>query len=253
MTIVNRVLGLFMSGLAMSAGAVAAAAGEAAPRGVVELFTSQGCSSCPPADALMNRLAQDRSLVALTFPVDYWDYLGWKDTLARPEFSQRQRGYAGSRGDRAIYTPQMVVNGREHVVGSDQAAIDRSVSGQRDRFGGLPVETAIEVKGDVVTARVGEARNPADSKATLWLVVFDRNNTVPIGRGENRGRQVTYSNVVRQVQPIGMWKGKPLSVELPKHDLMPNDNTGMAVLLQVDADGKPGAILGAALLAGPSS
>jgi hypothetical protein len=243
---------MFISGLAVSAGSVAATAGES-PRGVVELFTSQGCSSCPPADALMNKLSQDRTLVALTFPVDYWDYLGWKDTLARPEFTQRQRSYAGSRGDRAIYTPQAVVNGREHVVGSDHGAIERAVTSHRDRFGSLSVDTAIDVVGDVVTARIGEARSPSDAKATVWLVVFDKVHTVPIGRGENRGRSVTYSNVVRQVQPIGMWKGKAMSVELPKHDLMPSGNTGMAVLLQVDSDGKPGAILGAALLAGPAS
>lgn len=250
---VNRVLGLIFGSLAVATAAQAAGAGEQGPRAVVELFTSQGCSSCPPADALMNRLAVDKTLVTLTYPVDYWDYLGWKDTFARPEFTQRQRGYAAYRKDRAVYTPQMVVNGRDHVVGSDKAGLDRTIGEHRERFGGLPVETSIETAGDSIIAKIGEAMPGGDRKATVWLVVFDREQTVPIGRGENKGREVTYSHVVRQLQPVGMWKGKAMTVELPRHDLVRSPDTGMAVLLQVDGEGRPGAILGAAVLAGPSS
>src|SRR5215470_4237706 len=98
----------------------AADAGET--RAVIELFTSQGCSSCPPADQLLGQFANDPTVVALSLPIDYWDYLGWKDTLAKPAHSARQRAYASARGDRAVYTPQVVVNGSVHVQGSDKAA-----------------------------------------------------------------------------------------------------------------------------------
>jgi len=97
------------------------------PKAVVELFTSQGCSSCPPADARLAELARRPDVIALTLPVDYWDYLGWKDTLAQPEFSVRQRAYSHGRGDRAVFTPQMVVNGMAACVGSDKAAIERAM------------------------------------------------------------------------------------------------------------------------------
>src|SRR3979409_1950821 len=97
------------------------------PRAVVELFTSQGCSSCPPADKLIGELSADPSLVTLSLPIDYWDYLGWKDTLADPRHSARQRAYASKRGDRQVYTPQVVINGSVHALGSDKAAIERAI------------------------------------------------------------------------------------------------------------------------------
>jgi hypothetical protein len=250
---VKHVLALFATGMAASGFATTATAGDAQPRAVIELFTSQGCSSCPPADALMNKLAEDRTLVALTFPVDYWDYLGWKDTYARPEFTARQRGYAKARGDRSVYTPQAVVNGREHVVGSDRDALQRSIENGKIRYGGLTVEVAVEAAGDVMTARVGEAKAGETSKATLWLVAYDTAHAVDIGRGENTGRSVTYSNVVRQMQAIGMWKGKAMAVELPRHDATRSPDMGVALILQTDVEGRPGPILGAALLRQPGS
>ena len=126
------------------------AAGE--PRALIELFTSQGCSSCPPADKLLGELAADPSLVALSDPIDYWDYLGWKDTLASPAHSARQRAYAHVRGDREVYTPQIVVNGATHVLGSDRAAIERAISQtdqniRRDVAAGAAVESAATACG----------------------------------------------------------------------------------------------------------
>src|SRR5262249_58863578 len=108
------------------ASVVMARAGE--PRALLELFTSQGCSSCPPADRLVGQLANDPSLIALSVPIDYWDYLGWRDTLANPAHSARQRAYARARGDGQVYTPQIVVNGSTHALGSDQAAIERAIA-----------------------------------------------------------------------------------------------------------------------------
>src|SRR5215469_15192774 len=100
----------------------------AEPRAVVELFTSQGCSSCPPADKIIGELAKDPSVIALSLPIDYWDYLGWKDTLADARFSARQRAYSKMRGDREVYTPQVVVNGSAHVLGSDLAGIESAIT-----------------------------------------------------------------------------------------------------------------------------
>ena len=100
---------------------------EAEPRGVIELFTSQGCSSCPPADKLVGEFALDPSLISISLPIDYWDYLGWKDTLAMPGHSARQRAYAHMRGDRDVYTPQVVVSGSMDALGSDRAAIEHTI------------------------------------------------------------------------------------------------------------------------------
>ena len=114
--------------LAVVATTLLSSAALAEPRAVIELFTSQGCSSCPPADKLAGELAQDPSLLVMSLPIDYWDYLGWKDTLASPGHTNRQRAYSKARGDREVYTPQVVVNGMAHVLGSDRSAIDSARS-----------------------------------------------------------------------------------------------------------------------------
>ncbi|MDR3375097.1 MAG: DUF1223 domain-containing protein [Ancalomicrobiaceae bacterium] len=249
----KRQFGLIVTGIVASmATGSAAQCGEATPavtpKAVVELFTSQGCSSCPPADALIEKLSADRSIITLSFPVDYWDYLGWKDTFAKPDFSIRQRDYAQERGDRAVYTPQIVVDGRSHVVGSDAVAVERAVATETTHRGGLPVALSVDMVGDALVAHVGAAADPAAAKATVWLVKFGRSEVVTIGRGENSGRTVTYTHVVKEMQPIGMWKGQPMSIELPRVALMRSKNCGYALLLQTDNDGRPGPILGAATL-----
>lgn len=223
------------------------------PRAVVELFTSQGCARCPPADALLGRLSEDPDLVALTFAVDYWDYLGWKDTAARPEFSRRQRAYADRRGDHDVYTPQMVINGRVHVVGSDHAGIDRRLGALAAERHDLVVPIDVATTADALVVDVGAATGGDAAAATVWLVRFDRRRTVPVKRGENTGLNLTYTHLVRSLQPIGMWKGRPLRIELPRNGTVEDAGTGCAVLLQVDRDGSPGPILGARLVDRPQS
>ena len=126
----------------------------AEPRALLELFTSQGCSSCPAADKLLGELTADPSLIALSLPIDYWDYLGWKDTLANPAHSARQRAYARVRGDRQVYTPQIVVNGAMHVLGSDKAAIERTITQTDQKTGVMSVPVSMIVGGDSLSVKI---------------------------------------------------------------------------------------------------
>src|SRR5262245_43951656 len=174
--------------------AMAAPALAAETRPVVELFTGQGCSSCPAADRILGELAREGRVIALSVPVDYWDYLGWKDTLAQHAHSLRQRGYAGGRGDRQVYTPQVVVNGAAQVIGSDRTAIDAAC---KQAAPSLPVSLAR--KGDAIEIDVGPGQG---APATVWLLTVARATPVAIGRGENQGRTITYSNVVRSWQRV---------------------------------------------------
>jgi hypothetical protein len=228
-------------------GLVAAAAPAVAgdTRAVIELFTSQGCSSCPPADKLMAGYAERQDVLALSFPVDYWDYLGWKDTLASHDNSERQRDYAAARGDGEVYTPQMIVNGRTHVVGSDGAAIEAALAASP----GLSVPITLTSGSDATTVNIGPAKDPAASKGTIWLVMYDRADSVPIERGENSGKTITYSNVVRKLRPIAMWKGEAMSFDLPKSEVTQAKVARCAVLLQTEkGNGLPGPIIGAAAI-----
>jgi hypothetical protein len=238
---------LFRATAALALGAFVAAGSAAAAetRAVIELFTSQGCSSCPPADALLAEYAGRDDILALSFNVDYWDMLGWKDTLASHDNTERQRNYALARGDGQVYTPQAVIDGRTHVVGSNRAAIERALSADD----GLPVPISLSLSGDSLSVAIGERAAADLPHATLWLVLYDRSVTVPIERGENTGRTITYSNVVRRLRPITMWKGEPMAVDLPKSEIKQAKVGSCAVLLQAESDGGlPGRILGAAAI-----
>jgi len=218
------------------------------PAAVVELFTSQGCANCPPADAYLSELTRRGDLVTLTFPVDYWDYLGWKDTAAKPEFTARQKAYAARRGDRDVFTPQVVVDGETRLVGSDRDGIRREID--RHETGALGVAVDLDAGGDGLRVRLPEAEGASGPiHATVWLVRFEESRTVTIARGENTGRTLTYSHLVRSLQPIGMWKGKAVTIELPRLEGPAAGDAGCAVLVQSDKDGLPGRILGARLCA----
>lgn len=214
---------------------------------VVELFTSQGCSSCPPADELLEKYSKRPDVVALSYSVDYWDYQGWKDTLADHEFTERQKAYASAQGDRQIYTPQIVVNGRLHAVGSDEKAVQAAV----DQAGAPLVPIDVRMMGDAVNVSVGGSNAEDTDKATLWLVLYDRHVRVPIGRGENKNRTLDYYNVVRRMYPIAVWRGEPIKVDLPMGKYHQSDADGCALLLQKEGpDGAAGPIIGAARIEG---
>ena len=228
--------------LAIAAFATAVPAG-AEPRAVIELFTSQGCSSCPPADRLLGELARDPALIAMSLPIDYWDYIGWKDTLAKPRHTTRQRFYARTRGDGDVFTPQVVVNGVTHAVGNDKAAIEHAIAESR-REGAtlsLPVNLAVADGKLNVTIPAGSAKADAE----VWLCALGTAVPVAIARGENSGHTVTYHNVVRRWVKLGDWTGTARTFSLPVTDLASAD--GAAVIVQAGTADRPGTMLGAAL------
>lgn len=231
-------------GAAMAQDGKAQAAGGNEVRAVLELFTSQGCSSCPPADALLEQLATRSDVIALSLPVDYWDYLGWKDTLANPKFSARQKYYAKERGDGRVYTPQMMVSGRTHVVGSSPEHVEAAIKSTEQQFAESRVPVRINFDGKRLVIETGDAPTGSVVKeATVWLAMVHRESSVKIERGENRGKTVKYVNVVRELNPIGMWSGKASRHEISRDAVAEPGNEMCIVLLQV---GKAGPIIGAA-------
>ncbi|MFN3889836.1 MAG: DUF1223 domain-containing protein [Beijerinckiaceae bacterium] len=213
---------------------------------VIELFTSQGCSSCPPADRLIAKLAHRPDVIALSLPVDLWDYVGWKDTLALPYHSQRQKHYAKVRGDNRVYTPQAVINGVAHVVGSDPAAIKKQADECYGRDGALSVTMKTQETPAGLRVDLGAGSASAPKAATLWLVRVASSRDVQIKRGENAGHTFTYSNVARGFQRIGEWSGEAASFTVPKEQVQSADSDGWVLLLQAGSNYRPGAILAAA-------
>lgn len=210
---------------------------------VVELFTSQGCASCPPADAVLADLSREPALMPLTWAVDYWDYLGWEDTLARPEHTERQRAYGRSLGLNGVYTPQAIVDGRLQLIGSKRDELQAAIRERRENE--APPVMQIGRVGDGISVEL-----PADAAAgpaTLWLIGFDPEHAVEIVQGENGGRTVTYHNVVRSHQRLGLWQGDALVLQLTPEDLARSAGAAHAVILQ---EGESGPILDARRIAG---
>jgi hypothetical protein len=225
---------------------IASSAPESASptKSVIELFTSQGCSSCPPADALLGRLVDQPGLVALSYSVDYWDYLGWHDTLGSPANSERQREYARSRGDGRVYTPQMVVDGVTHVNGSDEEAIKAALAAAEVRLAHVKVPVSMRGEGDTLVIDIGAAPEQSDKReATVWLAIAKEAEKVAVARGENRGRELTYHHPVRELTPIGMWHGEATTLRLPLKDLKTMGGDCLFAMLQVE---NAGPMLGAA-------
>jgi hypothetical protein len=212
------------------AGAIAAAPARAAPPSVVvELFTSQGCSSCPPADALLLDLARQRpEVLALAFHVTYWNGLGWRDPFSLPEATERQKHYAATLGGETIYTPQMVVDGKRDVIGSDRPAVQAALREASARAGGLAVPVTVRREAETLVIDV-----PAGHGAAAVLAVgYDPQHQTSVARGENGGRTLTEANIVRAIAPAGDWTGAPLRLRAPAPA-----GAKVAVLLQA-ADGR---------------
>jgi hypothetical protein len=199
---------------------------------LVELFTSQGCSSCPPADAFLAELAARDDVVALSFHVDYWNYIGWKDPFATKWTTQRQRDYGRALAQRYVYTPEIVVGGAAHAAGSDRAEVERLIAEAHARKG--PAVTA-ERSGGEVRVRVGAG----EGAGTVWLFGFDPEHVTRVERGENGGRTLRNVNVVRAMTKLGTWRGAPLELSA---EAAPG---GCAVVVQEDG---PGRVVGAALI-----
>jgi hypothetical protein len=202
------------------------AAASQAPT-VVELFTSQGCSSCPPANANLVTLSKDPKILALSFSVTYWDYLGWKDSFGKPEFTKRQATYEPALGQSSPFTPQMVINGHYSTVGVDLKEIRTQVAAEKKLSG-----PAIKFTGQVATIDAGAA--PA-SPADIWFVRYDAGTVeVPVSRGENAGATLPHAHVVRALVHLGTWSGKALSLTLPNA----GNGSKSAIIVQVQNGGK---------------
>ena len=227
-------------------------AGPLAPRGataepatgnqvVVELFTSQGCSSCPPADELLTELADRPDVVALSLHVDYWDYIGWKDPYASPQYTARQQRYGEALNLRYVYTPQIVVDGRANVIGSRRAEVLEAIetAAKRDR----PIDITFDTRdGGMVIIPEGHA---PDEGATVWLAVYDRAHLTEVKRGENAGRKLRNANVVRSFERLGTWTGARLEIPLDLTDARARGRDGCAVIVQ---HGRAGPVLAAAAM-----
>jgi len=221
----------------------AAHAGEAASPAqrpvVVELYTSQSCSSCPPADAFLAELAERKDVLALSLPITYWDMLGWKDTLATAANTARQKAYAAAMGRGGVYTPEMIVDGTNDIVGSHQKQIDAAIKAHEIDDEAVPVALMLE-PGEIHLTVGGGAKSRGD--ATIWLFRIRGAAAVKIGGGENSGRTITYRNVVREVKAVGLWKGRPVTLDLPRAAMGGGPGDGFAVLVQ---DGGYGRVVGA--------
>jgi hypothetical protein len=218
---------------------------HAETRGVVELFTSQGCSSCPPADKLVGELALDPSLVSLSLPIDYWDYLGWKDTLADPRNTARQKAYSKVRGDREVYTPQAVINGSLHALGSDRSAIEKAIAKSRQNPGTMSLPMTLSIADDRLTIAVANG-NDVQNDAEVWICGLAKAITVPIKRGENQGKTITYHNVARRWLKLDQWNGKERTWTVPIRDIAGEGIDAAAVMVQNGTAEKPSGMLGAA-------
>ena len=227
--------------LAVALGLAAAADdAEADSPVLVELFTSQGCSACPPADALLAELADRPDVVALSLHVDWWDYLGWRDVFAQPVFGLRQKAYRDAAGERSVYTPQIVVDGAEAMVGSRREAVLAAVeaaAARPDR-----ARLALELGPESVAVRIAPNGRPAP-EALIWFVTYRTPEPVRIERGENAGRAVRYRNVAQSWMKLGRWDGRAEAAFVAP---APPQGVGVAVIAQA---GPVGPVLAAAKLA----
>jgi hypothetical protein len=215
---------------------------------IVELYTSQGCASCVPADALLAKLTKRPDVVPLSLSVTYWDMLGWKDTLASETYTRRQKAYAQTMGHSAVYTPQIIVDGVSDVVGSREAQVEAAIDAQSRNAEDVPV--SLNETPQVLHIAIGAAAERAKTPATVWMFHLRNAATVAIGGGENDGRTMTYHNVVSDLRAVGQWKGEPLAIDLPRSALEGLPHDGVVVVVQ--SGGGYGKVVGAAMLGHPA-
>jgi hypothetical protein len=214
--------------------------GYAKVESVIELFTSQGCSFCPRADQLLAGLAREPGIIAISFPVDYWDFIGWKDTLASPAFTARQKAYAAAHGEEQIYTPQVIINGVTGAPGGDREEIEQAIKSAKGLDGALTVPIRLSEKdGHYLVEVAGGGGGPAG----VFVLRVVRASTVHVWRGENAGRALTYTNVVRTIDKLGDWSGETATFDMPAG---PSEGEGFVVLVQKGTLERPGTILAAA-------
>jgi len=213
---------------------VSAGAAAARPSVVVELYTAQGCASCGKANAHVAELAETPGVLALTFSVDYWDYLGWADTFAKPEFAQRQKAYVTKLSLREPYTPQVVVDGAAQASGAKPDRIDKLVADARKAPRNPP-----DIRFARGRVQVGSARSPRGG-GEVWLIRYDpRAQEVAVKSGDNKGQTLPEKNVVRDLVRLGAWRGQPVSFRLPA----PSEEALKTVVLVQAAHG--GRVIGA--------
>ena len=229
-----------MAALVLAAAGSSAWAGSKRPV-VVELYTSQGCSSCLPADLFLAKLADRKDVIALSLPITYWDMLGWKDTLASEANTRRQKAYAQAMGHGGVYTPQIIVDGVGDIVGSHEAAVETAIEAHDADLHNVPVTLSATPHELRVLVGAGTERDDA----TIWMFQILAKATVAIHAGENEGRSMTYRNIVRDVKAVGMWKGQAVSLDLPRQDMMSEPHDAIAIVVQENGYGH---IIGAALL-----
>jgi hypothetical protein len=217
---------------------------------VVELFTSQGCSDCPDADRLLTALAKRRDVIALSFPITYWDMLGWKDTFATDANTQRQKSYARAMSHSGIYTPQMIIDGRFDVVGNQRDRVMAALSARaNDGLGEPTVPLSVGTASGRLEIVIPAAKTRVRPMATIWVMRTLMQGVVNVGGGENRNHMLTYTNVVRDLQRAGEWTGEAMKIDLPLN-LAKTKHDGIAVILQARDYGP---VLGAAIVQIPQA
>ena len=229
----TRLSGFLISTLAVLVFGLTVAKADTKTPVVLELFTSQGCSSCPPADRLLGDLADEDGVIALSFHVDYWDYIGWKDTFASKVTTARQHAYARSLGERHVYTPQLVIGGKDHVVGSSRHAIRQAIREAGKRAGSQAHLKLTSSDGLLKLDIPDMDSQPCEA----WLFTFDRRHEVAVQRGENSGHKLAYSNVVREVHLLGRWEGGKQSFTVRQDKLSTEDRDGYVVIVQAKGQG----------------
>lgn len=220
-----------------------AQAGQATQPVFVELFTSQGCTSCPPADQILGEIQKRDDVVSLSFSIDYWDYIGWRDTLARRENTLRQQAYEKTLPSHRVYTPQMVIDGVRDVVGNQRKDVLDAVERRVSETQGKKLPITLAQSGDEIQVRIGTLPG-VHKTATVWIAHTLSSRAVKIGAGENSGRTITYHNVVRGFAAVGKWSGEAVTLDLPAQGVQGETTDGVAVWVQAGT----GPVLGAAQL-----